>query len=85
MISRGVVILKALICTRALRGICEQRNISYKFCHAVSLGQKKPSWDLMNNLQFMIPVECWFQKADSTFINDIRKYLERNGNENGTN
>lgn len=74
--TKGRVILKALIAKRKLREICENQEISYKFCHAVSEGNKKPSFELMKGLRFMIPVDYWFDEANSSFIEKVRKAIQ---------
>lgn len=76
-ISKGVVILKALIAKRRLRGICTEFEISYKYCHAVSECKKDPSLDLMKKLRFLIPMDYWADDADETFINRIKENLKK--------
>lgn len=75
--TKGRVILKGLIAKRKLREICETQGISYKFCHAVSEGHKKPSYELMKGFRFLIPVEFWFDEANSAFIDKVRKAVEQ--------
>ena len=71
--TKGRVILKALIAKRKLREICEAQEISYKFCHAVSEGNKKPSWEFMSKFRFLIHAEYWFDEAKSDFIEKVKK------------
>lgn len=74
--TKGRVVLKGLIAKRKLREICEIKGISYKFCHSVSEGKKKPSWELMKGFRFLVPVEFWFDEANSKFIDEVRKAVE---------
>lgn len=74
--TQGRVVLKALIASRELREICKLIGISYKFCWAVAEGTKKPSFDLMKQFRFMIPLPYWFDEASAEFINSIRNSIE---------
>ncbi len=74
--TKGRVILKALIAKRKLREICELNDISYKFCHAVSEGNKNPSYDMMKKIRFMIPTDFWFDEATSQFIEKVRNTIK---------
>lgn len=73
--TKGRVILKALIAKRKLREICNINNISYKFCHAVSEGNKNPSWELMDKLRFLIPTDYWFDTASNDFIEKVKETI----------
>lgn len=75
--SKGVIILKALIAKRRLRRICTDFDISYKFCHAVSEGKKEPSLDMMKKLRFLIPMDFWADEADRAFIEQIKENLKK--------
>lgn len=74
--TKGVVILKALITKRRLKEICESCDISYKFCHAVSEELKQPSLDLMKKLRFLIPLDFWIDEASKSFIQQVETNLE---------
>lgn len=74
--TKGRVILKALIAKRSLKDICETYKISYKFCHAVSEGEKKPSWDLMDKFRFLIPTDFWFENASNEFIEKCKENIK---------
>lgn len=74
-VSKARIILKALIAKRRLKDICEAYEISYKFCHAVSKGNKTPSWDIINKFRFLIPVDFWFEKGNEEFINKVREAI----------
>ncbi len=74
--TKGRVVLKGLIAKRKLREICESQGISYKFCHSVSEGKKKPSWELMKGFRFLMPVEFWFDEANTEFIDKIRNAVK---------
>lgn len=71
--TKGRIILKALIAKRKLRGICTIYNISYKYCHAVSEGRKSPSYDMISKFRFMIPTDYWFDEATAEFIEKVKK------------
>lgn len=75
--TKGRVILKALIAKRRLKEICGVYDISYKFCHAVSEGNKSPSWDLMNKMRFLIPTDFWFDEASKDFIDQVRHNIQK--------
>lgn len=75
--TKGRVVLKALIAKRKLREICNTYDISYKFCHAISEGHKKPSWEIMKKFRFLIPTDFWFDEASESFINEIRENLQK--------
>ena len=77
MMSKGIIILKALIAKRRLRSICMEFDISYKYCHAVSDGKKEPSLDLMKKLRFLIPMDYWADDADREFIEQVRENLKK--------
>ena len=73
--TKGRIILKALIAKRKLRGICTTYDISYKYCHAVSEGIKTPSYDMMSKFRFMIPSDYWFDEASAEFIAKVKKTI----------
>lgn len=75
--TKGSVILKALIAKRRLKEICNAYDISYKYCHAVSEGLKQPSLDLMKKLRFLIPLDFWIDEANKTFLDQINKNLNK--------
>ena len=73
IMSKGVVILKALKAKRRLREICKSYDISYKYAHAISEGLKKPSYDFIMNFKFLIPTDFWFEKAEKEFIEKLKQ------------
>ena len=70
--TKGIIILKALLAKRRLKEICESYDISYKYCYGVAEGNKNPSWDLMNKMRFLIPADFWFEETDSNFMEQIK-------------
>lgn len=75
--TKGVVILKALITKRRLKEICNAFDISYKFCHAVAKELKKPSYDLIKKLRFLIPTDFWFDEATKQFVEQIKENVNK--------
>ena len=71
--TKGIVVLKGLIKKRKLREICEKYDISYKFCHAVSEGNKNPSYEMMKKMQSFIPINFWFTETNEYFIQKIKE------------
>lgn len=74
--TKSIVILKIFTAKRMLESICQDNNISYKFCHAVIEGKKTPSWDLMNKFRFLMPTDYWFDKATNEFLHKICENMD---------
>lgn len=73
--TKGIIILKALIKKRRLKEICKAFEISYKYCHAVSKEEKYPSLKLMKKLRFLIPMDFWVDEANSQFISQVKENI----------
>lgn len=69
--KKAIAILQALRAKRSLKKICDAYNISYKYCHAVSEEEKKPSYDLIEKFRFLIPADFWFDDADQKFLDEL--------------
>ncbi len=67
-VTKGIVMLNALIAKRQLKYICRQIKLSYSMCVRVSEGYRNPSWSMMQKLLFLIPAEYWFEEPTEEFI-----------------
>ena len=75
-ITKGIVMLNALMAKRQFKKVCRLKHLSYKFCHAVAEGRRSPTWKMMNNLLFLIPPNFWFEEADEEFINAANESVQ---------
>lgn len=75
--TKGKIILNALIVMRKLKPICDAFDISYKYAHALASTSKNPSWDFMNKIKPIIPPSFWFEDASSEFTEKIKDHLEK--------
>lgn len=75
MDSKAHVMLRALKARRKLKEICDDFNISYKYCFEVSKGTRAPSWSLINKFLYLIPARYWFETPSTKFINQIKARL----------
>lgn len=76
MYSKAHVMLRAIKARRKLKYICDNFNISYKYCFEVAKETRAPSWSLINKFSYLIPVRYWFETPSTKFINQIKDSID---------
>lgn len=67
-VTKGTVMLNALIAKRKLKSICKTVKVSYAMCVRIAEGYRNPTWSFMNKFLFLIPAHFWFEEPTEEFI-----------------
>ena len=75
--TKGLVMVKALIAQGNLKETCNGFKASYKVALSVSKEKSDPTYEFMKAFSRLIPVGYWFEEADDEFIAKAKDAVEK--------